>query len=484
MYAIDVDNVTRIYQKYSARHRFQTFKSALLKGDFLRALRPDELVTALDGVNLKIEKGQTFGIIGENGSGKSTLLKVVAGIAKPSSGRVRTQGKVSALIELGAGFHPEITGRENVTINGIMLGLSKKEIQQKFDEIVRFAELEEFIDAPVKTYSSGMYMRLGFSVAINVNPDILLIDEVLAVGDASFVPKCLDRIDDFRRRKKTILFVSHDLPTVAKICDKVAWMKGGKLMMVGEPKRVVDAYLQDVTVKQEEKFEERSKTIDLEQKFEEERRENRWGDRAVEIKKVRLLSLKGVEKHVFAPEEGMVIEMELESPALVKDFVFGVGVFNSQGVACYGTNTSLEDYVPVSFRGRGKVACRIGRLGLINGTYYLDLAVHKKDGYPFDYHRNLYSFLVSSTDRDEGIARLPHDWSFSPKIRIRPPKTGGKARVNPSTPRHECRGLLRVNPEPRFSSPPLKAGLSVGERVKKAETPGNPKNAVKKNKKR
>ena len=429
MYAIDVDNVTRIYQKYSAKHRFQTFKSALLRGDFFRALRPDELVTALDGVNLKIEKGQTFGIIGENGSGKSTLLKVVAGIAKPSSGRVRTQGKVSALIELGAGFHPEITGRENVTINGIMLGLSKKEINQKFDEIVRFAELEEFIDAPVKTYSSGMYMRLGFSVAINVNPEILLIDEVLAVGDAAFVPKCLDRIDDFRRRKKTILFVSHDLPTVSKICDKVAWMKNGKLMMVGEPKRVVDAYLQDVAVKQEEKFEEKSKAVDLEQKFEEERRENRWGDRTVEIKRVRLLSPRGQEKHVFAPEDGMVVEMEVESRVLIKDFVFGIGVFNSQGVACYGTNTQLEDYESVSIKGRGTVACRIERLGLVNGTYYLDVAVHRKDGFPFDYHRNLYSFLVSSTLRDEGVARLAHAWTFSPMIRIRPPAPAGKARA-------------------------------------------------------
>jgi lipopolysaccharide transport system ATP-binding protein len=221
MPAIELIDVTRVYQKYSARHRFQTFKSAIVKGDLFRSLRPDELVTAVSGVNIRVEKGETFGVIGENGSGKSTLLKLIAGIAKPTSGRVRTEGKISALIELGAGFHPEITGRENVFINGIMLGLSKREIVQKFDEIVRFAELEDFIDAPVKTYSSGMYMRLGFSVAINVNPEILLVDEVLAVGDAAFVPKCLDRIDDFRRRKKTILFVSHDLGTVEKICDKV-----------------------------------------------------------------------------------------------------------------------------------------------------------------------------------------------------------------------------------------------------------------------
>jgi len=424
VFAIEVDNVSRIYQKYSSRHRFQTFKSALVRGDLFKAIKPDELVTALDGVSFKVEKGQTFGIIGENGSGKSTLLKLVAGIAKPTAGRVAVNGKVSALIELGAGFHPEITGRENIFINGIMLGLSKKEINEKFDDIVRFAELEEFIDAPVKTYSSGMYMRLGFSVAINVNPEILLIDEVLAVGDASFIPKCLDRIDDFRRRKKTILFVSHDLATVEKICDRVAWMKNGRVITIGEPKRIVDAYLQDVTNKQEKAFEKRHQEPPTAQIPEEERRENRWGKREVEIVKVTLRSLAGQEKHVFAPEEGMVIEMDVVAYSPIKDFVFGVGVFNSMGVSCYGTNTQLEDFEPVLIEGENKVGCRIKRLNLINGTYYLDLAVHKRDGYPFDYHRNLYSFLVSSQLKDVGIARLDHRWAFSSNIRIKPPQAG------------------------------------------------------------
>ena len=419
MFAIELENVSRVYQKYSARHRFQTFKSALVKGDLFRSMKADELVMAVDGINLQVEKGMTFGVIGENGSGKSTLLKLVAGIAKPTSGRLKVEGKISALIELGAGFHPEISGRENVFINGIMLGLSKKEISRKFDEIVRFAELEDFIDAPVKTYSSGMYMRLGFSVAINVNPDVLLIDEVLAVGDAAFVPKCLDRIDDFRRRKKTILFVSHDLATVEKICDKVAWMKGGKVQMLGEPKRVVDAYLQDIAAMQEEDYQKRKTDVDLEQKWEDERREKRWGKREVEIRKVTLKNLRGEEKHVFTPEEGLVIEIDTVASQPVKDFVFGIGIFNSQGISCYGTNTNLEDYEPVVLQGEGKAACRIEKLNLINGTYYLDVAVHRRDGYPYDYHRNLYSFLVSSTLKDVGIARLPHKWTFSPAIKFK-----------------------------------------------------------------
>jgi ABC-2 type transport system ATP-binding protein/lipopolysaccharide transport system ATP-binding protein len=423
VHAIEVDHVSRIYQKYSARHRFQTFKSALIKGDLFRSLRPDELVTALDDVTLSVEKGQTFGVIGENGSGKSTLLKVIAGIAKPTQGEVRTEGKISALIELGAGFHPEITGRENVFINGIMLGLTKKEIVAKFDQIVAFAELEEFIDAPVKTYSSGMYMRLGFAIAINVNPDILLIDEVLAVGDAAFVPKCLDRIDDFRRRQRTILFVSHDLNTVGKICDRVAWLKNGRVQMIGEPKRVVDAYLQDVAEKQERTFERRQQEPSAQPTEQDDRRENRWGKREVEITRVSLKNARGQERRVFTPEEGLVIEMDVVAHSPADDFVFGIGLFNSQGICCYGTNTALEDYEPVSIHGEGKVVCRIETLSLVNGTYYLDVAVHKRDGYPYDYHRNLYSFLVSSPHRDEGIGRLAHGWDFSPEIVVKSPRS-------------------------------------------------------------
>ncbi len=427
MIAIEVDNVSRIYQKYSARHRFKTFKSALLKGDLFKAMRPDELVTALDRISFQIKKGTTFGVIGENGSGKSTLLKVITGIAKPTSGKVSVKGKVSALIELGAGFHPEISGRENVYINGIMLGLSKKEIDQKFDEIVRFAQLEEFIDAPVKTYSSGMYMRLGFSIAINVNPDILLVDEVLAVGDASFVPKCLDRIDDFRRRKKTILFVSHDLNTVEKVCDRVLWLKEGRIQMIADPKRAIDAYLQDIAEKQEEDFEIRQKEVEQKVKEEEEkedkaedRRENRWGKKEIEIIKVRMTNLQGEEKHVFSPDEGMIIQMDVLAKARITDFVFGIGIFNSQGIRCYGTNTHSEDFEPKSIEGVGTVTCQINKLNLINGTYYLDVAAHKKDGYPYDYHRSMYTFMVSSKYKDVGIVRPEHAWSFSSSIRIKP----------------------------------------------------------------
>ena len=198
--AIDARDVTKVYRKFAHRKQFATIKSALLSGSLVRDLRPDETFAALKGVSFQVPAGCTYGIIGRNGSGKSTMLKCVAGISRPTTGSVTVNGRISALIELGAGFHPEISGRENVFINGIMLGLTRKEIARRFDEIVEFAELEDFIDAPVKTYSSGMYMRLGFAVAIHVDPDVLLVDEVLAVGDEGFTHKCLDKFGEFRRR--------------------------------------------------------------------------------------------------------------------------------------------------------------------------------------------------------------------------------------------------------------------------------------------
>src|SRR5436190_23585416 len=252
MNAITLTDASKIYRRYSRRHQFTTLKSALLSRSLTRDLRPDETFAAVRDVTFDVPRGRTLGVIGRNGSGKSTLLKLVAGITKPTSGTVQVNGRISALIELGAGFHPEISGRENVFINGIMLGLSKREIQDRFDEIVDFAELREFIDAPVKTYSSGMYMRLGFAVAIHVDPDVLLVDEVLAVGDEGFTDKCLDKFGEFKRSNKTILLVTHSLNLVERFCDEAVWLDGGEKRAEGDPKRVVGAYLTDVGKAEEE----------------------------------------------------------------------------------------------------------------------------------------------------------------------------------------------------------------------------------------
>ena len=238
--AVTVDDVSKKYRLYHERNN--SLKAAAMRG---RRARYEEL-WALRDVTFAIPKGSTFGLIGENGSGKSTLLKCMARILRPDGGVIHADGKISALLELGAGFHPELSGRENVYLNGSILGLSKRQLTERFDEIVAFAGLEHFIDSPVKNYSSGMYVRLGFSVAINVDPDILLIDEVLAVGDAEFQRRCSDKFADLKARGKTIIIVTHSLSTVRTLCDEVALLEHGILQAVGPPNQVCDQYLGDV----------------------------------------------------------------------------------------------------------------------------------------------------------------------------------------------------------------------------------------------
>jgi ABC-type polysaccharide/polyol phosphate transport system ATPase subunit len=447
--AIDVVNISKIYRRYARRRQFATLKSALLSGSLIGDLTADETFPALRGVSFSVPKGCTYGVIGRNGSGKSTLLKCVAGITRPTEGTVSVDGRISALIELGAGFHPEISGRENIFINGIMLGLSKREVQRRFDEIVEFAEMEEFIDAPVKTYSSGMYMRLGFAVAIHVDPEVLLVDEVLAVGDQGFTLKCLDKFAEFRRRNRTILLVTHTLDLVEKFCDQALWLEKGKTNAEGEPKRVVAAYLIDVeraenlelakaeaervaaaaksaaSAAPEPTPDESSDTQSPEQQASEEPRnmfkadEGRWGTREIEITKVALVGPDGEAGHVFQRGEPMEVRMNVKAHQPLTDFVFGIGIFNVDGVCCYGTNTNLEDLRPGSVSGEGEVVFRIDSLKMVEGTYRMDLAVHKVDGYPYDYHRLLYSFRVKSRVRDVGIYSPDHKWSFSPNIQFK-----------------------------------------------------------------
>ena len=437
MNAITVENVTKVYRRYARRRQFATLKSALIDGTLIGDLKPDETFPALQGVSFTVPKGVTCGVIGRNGSGKSTMLKLVAGITKPTSGTVRVEGRVSALIELGAGFHPEISGRENVFINGIMLGLSKKEITRRFDEIVEFAELQQFIDAPVKTYSSGMYMRLGFAVAVHVDPDVLLIDEVLAVGDESFTHKCLDKFGEFRRRGKTILLVTHSLGLVERFCDEAVWLDAGQTRIAGDPMRVVGAYLTDVEhseevtlaaddVRAREQAEEEpqepskqrteaaaSETVSSEPV------EGRWGSREVEIVEVVLQDHAGQPGHVFQSGDPISVHLRVRAAQPVTDFVFGIGLFNPEGVCCYGTNTYLEELESDALSGEAEVVFSIEALDLVEGTYKLDVAVHKRDGYPYDYHRLLYTFRVKSRTHDVGIYRPRHRWTFSETVRFK-----------------------------------------------------------------
>jgi len=469
MTAIEVRGVRKTYRRYGRRRQFGTLKSALLGGRLLRDLRPDETFDALKGVSFDVPAGRTFGIVGRNGSGKSTMLKLIAGIGRPTEGTVRVQGRVSALIELGAGFHPEISGRENVYINGMMLGLTRREITARFSEIVAFAELEEFIDAPVKTYSSGMYMRLGFAVAINVDPDVLLVDEVLAVGDEAFTHKCLDKFAEFRRTDRTVLLVTHSLDLVTRFCDEAVWLDAGIVRAHGDPRRVVDAYLQDVAraenvalgraaaaaldaagVHVEGRTGEvatdggadppapsgeatagpsdaparpgsaaRPSTAAADEPpdmFKAD--EGRWGSREVEITDVELIGRDGRPAYVFESGEPLEIRLRVAARLPVTDLVFGVGIFNAEGVCCYGTNTKIEGATSAELAGAGDVRFVIERLDLVDGTYKLDVAAHRENGAAYDYHRLLYTIRVTARLPETGIFRPPHRWRFSGGVRV------------------------------------------------------------------
>jgi ABC-type polysaccharide/polyol phosphate transport system ATPase subunit len=443
--AIELLNVSKVYRRYGGK-QFATLKSAFLQRSILRELQPSETFPALTDVSFSVPRGSTYGVIGRNGSGKSTALKLVAGITKPTSGTVLVDGRISALIELGAGFHPEISGRENVYINGIMLGLSKRQIQDRFDDIVDFAELREFIDAPVKTYSSGMYMRLGFAVAINVDPDVLLVDEVLAVGDESFTHKCLDKFSEFRRRGKTILLVTHSLNLVERFCDEALWLDGGRAMSHGDPKRVIGDYLTAVEETEEQLLaattarlvEEASAPVAGVDSLRDTNTtpspadpfdptsanmfhatEGRWGAREVEITDVQFLGPELTPSHVFHTGQPMTVRVKVHARQPTDDVVFGIGLFNADGVCCYGTNTYIEDIHLDGIERDAEATFAISSLDLVEGTYKVDVAIHKRDGYPYDYHRLLYTFRVKSRTHDVGIYRPKHTWTFSPNVRLK-----------------------------------------------------------------
>jgi ABC-type polysaccharide/polyol phosphate transport system ATPase subunit len=444
--AVRAEDLAKVYRRFLHRNQFRTLKSALLTGSLLSDLTPAETFTALDGVTFEVKKGSTYGVIGENGSGKSTLLKLLAGITKPTRGRLAVEGRISALIELGAGFHPEISGRENVFINGIMLGLSRREVQERFERIVAFAEMERFIDAPVKTYSSGMYARLGFAVAIHVDPDVLLIDEVLAVGDEGFTRKCLDKIGEFRRTGKTILIVSHSLGLVERMCDEVLWLRKGRKADEGDPKRVIDAYLiyvaggEEALLRGQElaaveaaqaaatqgagqgqgpAFAEPGAEEAMQKGL---YRQGRWGSREVEITRVRLLDNRGRERHLFVPGETLTLALSVRAESEILDFVFGLGLFTADGVSVYGTNTHLEDHRARRIEGEGEVRIVLEDLRLVEGTYFVDVAAHRKDGTPYDYHRGQLSFRIKSRLKDVGVYRPLHRFEFAGGIEVGAPQ--------------------------------------------------------------
>ncbi len=396
--AIEIEQVTKTFRLY---HQ----KPSSLKERILRFRRIRwEPFTALDDISLDIEAGTTVGLLGHNGSGKSTLLKCIAGILQPSAGSVRTVGRMAALLELGAGFHPELSGRENVYLNGSILGLKRVEVDRVFDDIVAFAELEQFIDTPVKHYSSGMYIRLGFAVAINVDPEILLVDEVLSVGDEAFQRKCIDKVKTFQAEGRTIVVVTHAADMVRQMCDKAAALEHGKLVAQGDPNEVIREF-------RERLLKAATPAEDMSPELARSEMSPTWG--RVKIADARVVYAT-LDQEAAAPGEPMQVVVSLEAAEHVDDVVVALAIYNQMGWLVYGTNSDLHNVDVGPFAGRRTVSFDFSDMPLLDGTYAVTIGVHTKGGLVYDSWEQLRRFEVAAPGRDIGLVRLPMEIRVDP----------------------------------------------------------------------
>ncbi len=373
---------------------------------FSRRRQASEDLWAVRDVTFDILPGQCVGIIGRNGSGKSTLLKLIARIIQPTSGMIMVNGRVSALLELGAGFHPDLTGRENIFLNASVLGLTRRDTEALYNEIVDFSELGDYINMPVKHYSSGMYMRLGFSVAIHVQPDILIVDEILAVGDQSFQTKCLDRITEMKRAGVTILFISHELTNMANLCNDVVWMDHGNVRMVGPTDHILAHY-------RDHMFKRTGEQISRENDFGGFRR---WGTMQIEITDVRLMNERGEETTIFCTGDALEVEIDYIAHEPVVEPEFGLAIHRHDGTHITGPNNRTGGLKLGTVEGPGSVRYSIHKLPLLPGRYNFTVAVHDSDSpIAYDYHEEAYSFRVveGGTQESEGLVVLEADWTRS-----------------------------------------------------------------------
>lgn len=454
--SIEVRDVTKKFKVYLD-------KGSQLKERLLfRSRNRYEERRVLDGISFNVKKGEAIGLIGHNGCGKSTTLKLLTRIMYPDSGTIEMKGRVSSLIELGAGFHPDMSGRENIYTNAAIFGLTKKEIDARMDDIIDFSEMAPFLDNPVRTYSSGMYMRLAFSVAINVNADILLIDEILAVGDVNFQAKCFNKLREIKAQGTTIVIVSHSMGQIEQICDRSIWIHEGKIRMEGKPRDVDPAYLdfmgqqrQDIASAQEAQRREKEAQKDAEaakkananhsdgknpgasgdasaedaqslspeeaakkaaeeraRAKQEEEAKKRWGNGRARFASVFLQNAKGEKKTVFATGEPMKICMDYRVKAKVEDAVVGIGIFRSDGLQCYGTNTRIEQFDRFDLSQDGHAYITVDPMNLLPGQYTLDVAIESDDATPVDYYKEACRFEVFSSIGDVGVARLAHTWEM------------------------------------------------------------------------
>ena len=409
--AIEVDGVSKRFRLYSERY------TSLKERAIHLGRMPYEDFWALKNINFHVEEGETIGLLGHNGSGKSTLLKCIAGILQPTEGEIRTRGRLAALLELGAGFHPELSGRENVFLNASLLGLSRRDIEQKFDEIVDFAELEEFIDQQVKYYSSGMYIRLGFAVAVNVDPDILLVDEVLAVGDEMFQRKCLDRVRMFQREGRTIIFVTHGPDLVRQIANRAAVLDRGTLVSLGTPGEAVRSFREHLL--QRRRYSDDGQPGGADAVDESESATAARPEPARDIKgRVRItsvvLSHPGTEHgSCLVPGESLEIRLAYDASAPVDDVVAVVAVYDGLGTMLFSSRTDWLQTPVGPLLGAGEIIFRFESLPLMDGTYPVSVGLHTHDGgHVYDWHEQQSVFEVMSPSPNPGTVHVlaAADW--------------------------------------------------------------------------
>ena len=414
---IKIENVTKKFRLYSDR-------PLSIKENIVRGMKNTyKEFYALNDVSFEVKKGSTIGLIGKNGSGKSTLLKMINRTMFPDKGKITINGKIASLIELGAGFHPELSGRENIYNNATIFGFAKEEIDKRLPEIIEFSELEEFIDNTLRTYSSGMYARLAFSVAIHVDADILLVDEILGVGDINFQSKCANKIYEMKRNGTTIILVTHDMSTIDRLCDYAVWLDHGKKIAEGSPKEIQNAYLKYMAEEQEErqKLEETKEKIEEEEKDTKVEKEDvrkkithlgeHFGNGNVIFTSCKLLDEKGVDRRSFNTGQNVKLQAEYLCQVDPKDLQVNIGfeISNTQGVYIYGTNTSREGYKKIKLQKKGIIEIELENLKLLPGDYNIGIAIADlEEKASYDHYRSITQFKVYSNIHDVGLVRLGH----------------------------------------------------------------------------
>ena len=409
--AIVLRGVSKSFRKSTIRREHTTLKTELLRW-VKRQKRPEAPSTsiqALKDVSLGVPRGKTFGLVGRNGSGKSTLLKLVTGIYAPTSGTVEVHGRISALLELGAGFHPDFSGRENILVNGIILGMSRREIRARMDTIIEFSELGDFIDEPVRTYSSGMFARLAFAVATHVDPEILIIDEILSVGDEHFARKSAAKMEEFRRAEKTTLLVTHDLLTLQRRCDQAAWLDGGVLRASGDPAEVVAAYRASVAEAEMAAVEQhvvRERAAVQPRSSPPAEPGRRWGSFEAELSGVEIHGPNGAQ-HVFSSDAPFRLLARYHRYGPVEAPQLELSIRTDGGTLVWSTAEKLPEAEAAS------LALELPRLGLGDGNYLVDLSLGNAAGAVYDVQRGLHGFAVRAQD-STGLVAPVHRWSIEP----------------------------------------------------------------------